>query len=92
MTDLVNRKYRIIDKIGGGSFGAVYKGQHVRTNEFVAIKVEPIEGGIHLLKNESIIYQYLFNYILFYMYNKHIPSRPPVNSAFVLQQRVTCRT
>lgn len=59
MTDLVNRKYRIIDKIGGGSFGAVYKGQHVRTNEFVAIKVEPIEGGIHLLKNESIIYQYL---------------------------------
>ncbi|MCJ7801852.1 MAG: casein kinase 1 family protein [Candidatus Marinimicrobia bacterium] len=59
MTDLVNRKYRLLDKIGGGSFGAVYKGQHIRTHEFVAIKVEPIEGGIHLLKNESIIYQYL---------------------------------
>ena len=61
MTNIVNRKYNLMEKIGGGSFGTVYKGQNIRTNEFVAIKVEPIEAGINLLKNESIIYQYLHN-------------------------------
>jgi len=61
MTDVVNRKYRLIEKIGGGAFGTVYKGQNIRTSEFIAIKVEPLEGGINLLKNESIIYQYLQN-------------------------------
>jgi serine/threonine protein kinase len=61
MTDVVNKKYKIINKIGGGSFGQIYKGQNIRTSEFVAIKVEPIAGGINLLKHESIIYQYLQN-------------------------------
>jgi serine/threonine protein kinase len=61
MNIVVNRKYNLIEKIGGGAFGSVYKGQNIRTNEFVAIKVEPIEGGVNLLKNESIIYQYLQN-------------------------------
>ena len=56
---MINNKYTLIHKIGEGSFGAIYKAQNCRTREEVAIKIEPIEKGANLLKNESIIYQYL---------------------------------
>ena len=56
---IINNKYKIITKIGGGTFGSIYKGQNIRTNEYVAIKIEPIKHDLKLLKNESIIYQYL---------------------------------
>jgi casein kinase I family protein HRR25 len=56
---LINNKYKIIDKIGSGTFGSIYKGENIRTNEKVAIKVEPILNETKLLKNESIVYQYL---------------------------------
>lgn len=59
--ELINKKYRLIEKIGEGSFGLIYKGENVRTREYVAIKVEPIEKDLKLLKNESVIYQYLNN-------------------------------
>lgn len=59
--ELINKKYRILGKIGEGSFGLIYKGENVRTRELVAIKVESIEKDMKLLKNESIIYQYLNN-------------------------------
>ena len=58
---LINKKYKIIEKIGEGAFGLIYKGENVRTRELVAIKVEPIENDMKLLKNESVIYQYLNN-------------------------------
>ena len=58
---LVNNKYKIIEELGEGSFGKIYKGENVRTGELVAIKVESIQYGNKLLKNESIIYQYLVN-------------------------------
>jgi serine/threonine protein kinase len=58
---MINNKYKLIEKIGEGSFGAIYKGENVRTREKVAIKVEPIKEGINLLKNETKIYQYLSN-------------------------------
>lgn len=58
---LINNKYKILDKIGEGSFGLIYKGINIRTNEYVAIKIEPISSGTKLLKNETIIYQYLGN-------------------------------
>jgi serine/threonine protein kinase len=57
----INNKYIIIKKIGEGSFGTIYKGQNLRTKEYVAIKVEPIRKGTKLLKNESIIYNHLNN-------------------------------
>lgn len=56
---IIVNKYEILSKIGEGSFGKIYKGKNIRTNELVAIKVESISGGNKLLKNESIIYQYL---------------------------------
>ena len=58
---LINNKYKIINEIGKGSFGTIYKGENIRTREKVAIKVEIIEHGTYLLKNESIIYRYLNN-------------------------------
>ena len=58
---LINNKYKIIEELGEGSFGKIYKGENVRTGELVAIKVESIQHGNKLLKNESIIYQYLVN-------------------------------
>ena len=56
---MINNKYNIISKIGNGSFGTIYKGENIRTNEYVAIKVEPINNEIKMLKNETKIYQYL---------------------------------
>jgi len=58
---LIGNKYKLLEKIGEGSFGSIYKGTNIRTNEFVAIKIEPIIHDLKLLKNESIIYQYLIN-------------------------------
>jgi serine/threonine protein kinase len=57
--NVVNNKYKIINKIGSGSFGSIYKGQNIRTKEYIAIKIEPIKTKLKLLKNESLIYQHL---------------------------------
>ena len=57
--NLINNKYKIIEKLGSGCFGEIYKGENIRTQEKVAIKVEPIANNLKLLKNESVVYQYL---------------------------------
>jgi serine/threonine protein kinase len=57
--ETINNKYVLIDKIGSGCFGSIYKGQNIRTKEYVAIKMESIKHNLKLLKNESNIYQYL---------------------------------
>ena len=56
---IIANKYEIHEKIGNGSFGSIYQGINQRTYEKVAIKVEPVEYNLKLLKNESILYQYL---------------------------------
>jgi serine/threonine protein kinase len=58
---LINNKYILCELIGYGSFGTIYKAKNVRTNEHVAIKIEPIKNNTKLLKNESTIYQFLNN-------------------------------
>lgn len=60
--ELINKKYILLDNIGSGCFGSIYKGQNIRTKEYVAIKIEPIKDNLKLLKNESKIYQYLNGY------------------------------
>lgn len=60
MTILFN-KYKLLDKIGHGSYGEIYKGVNIRTKEYVAIKIENIQHGKRLLKNEANIYKYLNN-------------------------------
>ena len=57
--ELINNKYLLMGEIGKGSFGSIYKGKNIRTNEEVAVKREYIHDQLKLLKNESKIYQYL---------------------------------
>jgi serine/threonine protein kinase len=57
----MNSKYEILEPIGCGSFGSVYKGKNKRTGEYVAIKMEPMSNKINLLKHESSVYTYLNN-------------------------------
>jgi len=54
-------KYTIVEQIGRGSFGSIYRGKNNRTGELVAIKAESIKDGQNLLVNESRVYQYLKN-------------------------------
>jgi serine/threonine protein kinase len=58
---MINKKYKLIKKIGEGSFGSIYKAINIRTNEYIAIKLEPIHLNTNMLKNEAIIYNYLTN-------------------------------
>jgi serine/threonine protein kinase len=54
---IIFNKYEMQELINKGSFGKVYKGKNIRTNENVAIKVE--SNSLSLLKNEARIYNYL---------------------------------
>lgn len=56
---IILNKYKMIEKLGSGSFGDIYSGVNIRTREKVAIKIEPIINNTKLLKNETKIYQYL---------------------------------
>jgi serine/threonine protein kinase len=38
----VGGKYRLSRKLGCGAFGDIYHGTNIRTNEEVAIKLEPV--------------------------------------------------
>ena len=59
MPIIINKKYRLIEKIGNGSFGTLFKAENVITNQLVAIKMENICDEIKMLKNETKIYQFL---------------------------------
>ena len=39
---LISNKYKVVKKLGKGSFGILYQGINIRTNEEVAIKLESI--------------------------------------------------
>jgi serine/threonine protein kinase len=60
----INNKYKLLSKLGSGAFGSIYKGENIRTKEHVAIKIEPFDANLKLLKNESTVYNYLkkFNF------------------------------
>lgn len=53
---MIGRKYKLIEMIGEGAFGAVLRGEHVYNNEKVAIKIEKKTSSVNMLKNESKIY------------------------------------
>ena len=59
--NLINNKYLLLEKIGEGSFGSIYRGQNIRSKEYVAVKIEEIKNNTKLLKHETVVYQYLNN-------------------------------
>ncbi len=58
---MISNKYKIIEKIGGGSFGNIFKAENIRTKEKVAVKISPIKSLQNLLKNEARVYQLIGN-------------------------------
>jgi len=59
---IIGKKYKILDKIGNGKFGIVYKGINCKTNQMIAIKTESRKSSIKLLKNETTILKYLYDH------------------------------
>lgn len=59
---IIARKYKIVDYIGKGKFGSVFKGIHLENERMVAVKMEPLSSKIPLLKRETRILEYLSRY------------------------------
>ncbi len=52
-------KYRLSRKLGCGAFGDIYHGTNIRTNEEVAIKLEPVRTKHPQLLYETKLYRIL---------------------------------
>ncbi|GAB2222261.1 hypothetical protein Droror1_Dr00013468 [Drosera rotundifolia] len=59
MEPRVGNKFRLGRKIGGGSFGEIYLGTNIQTNEEVAIKLESVKTKHPQLLYESKLYKIL---------------------------------
>jgi len=57
---MISNKYKIIEQLGHGNFGSVFKGENIRTNEKVAIKIMT-ENDKDILIHEAKIYNLLGN-------------------------------
>jgi serine/threonine protein kinase len=58
MVVYVAKKFKILEQIGSGTFGKIYKAENKNTNEIVAIKLEKKSDNA-TIKNEARIYTYL---------------------------------
>lgn len=58
-------KYKVLKKIGEGSFGHIYSASNITNDEIIALKLEKKEEKNDLLETES--------YILAYLKGKGIP-------------------
>jgi len=56
--DMVD-KYILKERCAGGTFSSVYHGENVRTGAPVAIKTEPVDSEVGLLRHESRMYMRL---------------------------------
>ena len=52
---IILKKYRIIKRIGKGSFGSVFLGKNIQQNDFVAIKLESKNQTDTILERETYI-------------------------------------
>ena len=62
--ETINNKFKIINKIGKGKFGIVYKGINIIDNTPVAIKFESNKSPFMLLKRETTILSHLYRKVL----------------------------
>jgi serine/threonine protein kinase len=58
MSLIIDKKYKIVSRLGNGGFGMIFKGINLNTNEEIAIKIEK-KTEVSTLKNEAKIYNYL---------------------------------
>lgn len=61
-TILVANKYRIIEQLGRGAFGSVYKGIYVQKGISVALKFEDATTSFKMLKHETTLLKYLHDH------------------------------
>ena len=52
-------KYKIIKKIGEGSFGFIYEAQSINSNKLYAVKLENMIEDQYILEDEALILSYL---------------------------------
>lgn len=57
---MISNKYKITEQLGHGNFGSVFKGENIRTNEKVAIKIMAVNDK-DILIHEAKIYNLLGN-------------------------------
>jgi len=57
---MIKSKYKVLEQIGKGSFGKVFKGINTKNGDFVAIKMENANIAYKMLKHETIILNYLY--------------------------------
>ena len=55
MSLVIENKYKLVKKLGEGSFGKIFSGINQNTNEKVAIKIEEI-NNLSVLRNEARMY------------------------------------
>jgi serine/threonine protein kinase len=60
MSYIISNKYQIIELIGEGSFGKVFSGKNIRTNENIAIKIQ-FKSVVNVLQHEAKIYKELLD-------------------------------
>ena len=56
---IIQNKYKILRKLGSGSYSSVYEAEHIHKNTKVAIKFDFDEISKRLIENEISIYLYL---------------------------------
>lgn len=52
-------KYKLIKKLGQGSFGSIYEGQSIYSNKLYAVKIEDMKRDQYILEEESALLSYL---------------------------------
>jgi len=57
---IIQNRYILLDLLGEGKFGKVYRGKNKKTNQVVAIKMEPVDSSVKLLKHETTILNHLY--------------------------------
>ena len=58
---IINQRYKLIDKIGSGCFGTIFKAKDIQNDIYVAVKIESKKSKKKRLSHEIRIYQNLIS-------------------------------